>query len=131
MKIAAILAATLVLGGCASLSRAMEFNGSQPVTVQAQGHELTLQHHRTEQAIAVTRSLSSAMGQGAISGLTFGLVGGNLSPDIYRAGAQDFLASQNCSMTQFLALGDTSYEAHYRCPEGVDLKALMGPFGGR
>lgn len=121
-----VAAAALSLAACGTLGRTLEFNGSDVVSVEVQGHKFDVQHHRQEPAVAVSRDIAGASGQGVVSGLTFGLVGGDLPPDLYRQAALKVVEPHGCSLTRFLALGDVAYEAHYTCPAGVDLRALMG-----
>lgn len=127
------LAATLVLGGCASVQRLASYSSDGSLTFDGQimvdGRQMSLSIHPRENALLVQKTMGDGVVGGAIEGLTFGLARG-WKPDPRRIdlALADFVRPSGCTVAPVHEVGadDVSFEGFFTCPAGAgDLRALM------
>lgn len=122
----------LALVGCASVQRAASYSSDGQMTfdgrLSVDGRTMSMSIHPRDDTLLVQRSLGDSTAAGAVSGLTFGLMGGwKPDPRKIDVALAGFLQPVNCSASPVQEIGndDSSFEAVFRCPAGVDLHALM------
>lgn len=124
VRLMLVAGSAAALAGCASLGR-MESYGNRlaDAKTQVDGHAFSLWVHPTEDTIMVQRGMGGALGQGAISGLTFGAVDTAPMKPIWRRAAEWLTAPLGCSVTDAYSIDNkVTWEAPYACPAGVDLR---------
>lgn len=131
MRSVAIVILALGLTACASTARLSGYRGSGIVsdaTVIVQGKPMTITVHPREDYLLGQVTIGSAAASGFVEGLTFGLAKGHrLDPRDVDAALAAFVAPAGCTMDPVRQVGNeqVSFEGRYRCPEGVDLRALI------
>lgn len=127
--ISAVVCATLVLGGCASVQRLSSYGMSGAQAQVAVGSKrMNVWLHPNEPALMLAATVADGMADGAVRGATLGLAGSGLPrPLAIDAAVSAWLQPTGCRATPVQEIGDqrTNFEATYSCPEGVDLRAIV------
>lgn len=114
----ALLAATVLLPGCAGLGYAMQYSGSELTQFEWAGRPWRIFDKAAEQRMMITPSLGRSAGQGLIEGLTFGIADTEIPKPDYQAAVEGFLAGTgraNCQVTDGYKLIEPQWEFTYRC----------------
>jgi len=118
-KVAALFAA-LTLSGCgANVSYIMNnYQGIEPVDFTvAEADTYRIFDKPDQRMMMITSSLSSAMGDGAIRGLTLGAVEATPAKPIFQRATEEYLAStgRSCSIIDGYLLIRPQWEFKYDC----------------
>lgn len=123
------LAASVALGGCASVGRLTSYGaGNADAQIRVQGKGINIWMHPRESFILTGITVGDAAASGALQGLTFGLARGyKPDPREIDAALRSWVAPTGCRVEPVREVGsnDTNYEAPYTCPAGVDLRAIV------
>lgn len=129
-----LIAAACILGvtGCASMQRAASYSSDGQITFDGRltvdGRVMSLSIHPQDDTLLVQRGIGDSAAAGALQGITFGLARGwKPDPRKIDAALASFLQPAGCTTSPSYEMGatDTSYEARFSCPAGVDLRVLM------
>lgn len=123
-----IAAALAALAGCAAVGRLASYGGSgsdASFAFDGMGYAAVL--HPSEDVLLIRPGLAEGVAAGAVRGATLGAVGRMGGADRWRAAGDHFLAPAGCGVDQLQPLdqGAGYWEATWRCPPGVDLRALV------
>lgn len=119
------LALVLALGGCAAgFSRALSYgNRFADARFDLAGQEYTAWVHPTDSTIMLQNGYGAAVGAGVADGLGVGV---DAKFDQWRAAAERLVAPTGCSVENLRPLDQAiMWEFDYRCPDGVDLRAMI------
>ena len=127
MRRSAAVAAVLVLGGCANVSRMVSYGtGWADAIVTLNGVRMEMYTHPTESTIAMQVSMGRVLGQQVLEMVTLGLADNGPGIETWRAGARWLVEPAGCKVEELRPLDQAdTWEARYACPEGVDLRALI------
>lgn len=129
MRIATVAAcmAGVVVSGCgAGFARLGTYgNDRADAKTQVDGREYALHVHDEDDTILIQRGFGAAMGQSLVGGATFGVVNMQEPMPVWRAAARWLLEPAGCEVVEIYQLERISYEAVYRCPDGVDLRQMV------
>lgn len=130
-RISVCVMVAMALSGCASTSRMLSYGGEDlagtaDAKFQSGGREYVLWLHRKEQMMMLQRGLGTVFGKSVVQGLTYGLVEARDPYSAWKQAATDFVAPVDCTISDVRPIDqDTAWEAAYKCPNGVDLLALV------
>lgn len=118
MKIGIVILIGFSLCGCAGVNKSMTYNDVKHVTF---GHPslpigFWIFDHPDDGKMLINQDLKSAMGAGAVKGLTLGIADTSSPVQVFRKGAQLWLDStgRQCKVLQVdRVLAPTNYEATY------------------
>jgi hypothetical protein len=118
----------LTLGGCVAVTRSasygLELADAQPII---DGRPYRIYVHPYEDTILLQRPILTGMAQGFVRGATFHTVGAGEAYDPWKQAAKEFLSPIGCEATDVYSLGGDAgtWEARFKCPPSVDLRALV------
>lgn len=119
------VALVLLVAGCAAgFSRALSYgNRFADARFELAGQEFTAWVHPSDQTIMIQNGYGAAVGAGVADGLGIGV---DAKFDQWRAAALHLLQPSGCQVENLRPLDQAiMWEFDYRCPEGVDLRALI------
>ena len=108
----------VVLSGCASMSRLMEYSESRE-SVRVDGQRFLASKHPDEQAVLLEVPFVKGLGAAFVEGLTLtavdmeDMVGGRES--VWSEAALTFLDQDACRVLSVERVADLMYEAKYEC----------------
>jgi len=122
-----VSALAFAVGGCTTMNRTMsygmELGDAKPVI---DGRTYNIYVHPTDNTLLLQRTIANAAGVGLVEGATFGLAQPNNVHARWRRAAEEFLRPVGCEAVEVYALDQaSSWEATFKCPEGVDLRGLV------
>lgn len=122
----------LATAGCASTQRLASYGAVQMVgdaTVKTEdGHTLIITVHRRDNTLLTTPTAGDSFVGGMLSQATFGASRGfRPDPRVVDRTLAAFVAPTGCTVAPSHQIGGQgiTFEAHFVCPDGVDLRALM------
>lgn len=123
----AVCVGALALAGCgAGFARLGTYgNDRADAKTSVEGREYALHVHPEDNTLLIQRGFGAAMGQSLVQGATFGAVNMSEPMPVWRAAARWLLDPAGCEVVEIYQLEQISYEAVYRCPEGVDLRQMV------
>lgn len=117
----------VLLGGCANFARTLSYGTDWADAIYSvQGQRFEMYAHETDPTLLLTVSIGNAAAQGAIQGVTLGIAETSPAYQRWKAAAQWVVAPVGCTVEDLRPLDmETTWEFAYRCPPGVDLRALI------
>lgn len=127
MRGLAAVAAALVLGGCANVSRMVSYGtGWADAIVTLNGVRMEMYAHPSDPTVMMQVWIGRVMGQQVLEMVTLGLADNGPGIETWRAGARWLVEPAGCKVEELRPLDQAdTWEARYACPEGVDLRALI------
>lgn len=122
MKFRAVMAIAVLavaLSGCAGMDAAMQYNDVQIQEFHANGHPWRIFDKPAEGRLMITPSIGRAVGEGFLSGLTFGAADTEIPKPEYQAAVAAWLRQKHpgsCIITDGYKLIKPQWEFKYRCP---------------
>lgn len=118
MKVVVLLSAlSLGIAACAPVERISDAYGSTaPVAFTHTGKNYRVYDKPAENRLMITPSIAGAFAAGAAAGVTLGMGGDGIDPNVgMRNAAQAFVAGRGCTLTAGRVLLHPQYEFDYTC----------------
>ena len=114
---AAATVVVLALTGCAGMDSAMQYKDTPVKGFYYNGDDWRI-FDKPRGRLMITPSIGRSMGEGALSGLTFGAADTDIPKPEYQAAVQAWLAQsgRKCSVTDGYKLIRPQWELRYECP---------------
>lgn len=122
----AVAVLAMMVTGCgAGFSRLMSYGSDlADARTSVDGRNFSLFIHPADDTILITRGTAAALGQGVASGLTLNSIDLTEPKPVWMRAAQWLAEPAGCEVLDAYRIADASWEAPFRCPAGVDLRAL-------
>lgn len=120
MRLGTLLAAVVLcaaLTGCAGMDAAMDYSGINPTHFTFQNATWRIFDKPSEGRLMITPTLGRAMGEGFLSGLTFGAADTDIPKSEYQRAVEGWLArtQRRCTVLDGYKLIRPQWEFKYRC----------------
>lgn len=128
MRATIMAAAMLAVAGCATVSRLASYgNSAADANFAYDGKGYSAALHPDEDVILIRPGFAEGVAAGAVRGATLGAAGRMGGAEAWRAVGEHFLAPSGCRVEQLQPLDQSAgyWEYHWRCPPGVDLRAMV------
>lgn len=121
-----VLVGVVVLAGCSSLGRAMEYRDAPVAQFVVQGQGFKVFQHPDEPALLIQLYVADAAARGFVRGMTMGVADTTPDYDRWKAGAEWMVRPAGCEVRDLKPVHyGSTWEFTYVCPPGVDLRALI------
>lgn len=119
--------AVVALAGCSNMARTASYGTSWADAIyQVYGKRIEMYAHEKDPTLLLQLSVGRVLGQGALEILTFGLADDGPSFATWKAAAEWIVEPVGCEVEELKPLMQANtWEMRYRCPEGVDLRAMI------
>jgi hypothetical protein len=110
-------ASVLALTACSGMNEAItKYGSTRPVSYQISGQNWRIYDQPENGRLMITPSLSAAAGQGAVSGITYGMADNPYTQrEAFEPPAVAYLASKGCKITGGHLVLNTQFEFEYSC----------------
>jgi hypothetical protein len=128
MRVALYGAVAMALSGCASVSHALDYGDLRlaDAKFETEHREFSLWLHPEQDTALIEGRLVDNAVQGSTRWATGGLWNIRTPYAGWREGARTFLQPVGCEVLEMTPYKtDAVWEFRYRCPQGVDLRALV------
>ena len=119
--------AVVALAGSTNMARTMSYGTDWADAIYGvHGKRIEMYAHEKDQTLLLQLSVGRVMGQSMVQIATLGLAGDGPSLATWRAAAEWVVEPVGCEVAELKPLmRDNTWEMRYRCPEGVDLRAMI------
>ena len=119
--------AVVALAGCSNMARTASYGTTWADAIyQVYGKRFEMYAHEKDPTLLLQISIGRQLGQEALELVTLGLADDGLPYHTWKAAAEWIVEPVGCEVAELKPLMQAhTWEMRYRCPEGVDLRAMI------